>query len=99
MSSTPGPTEVVRQRAEWMRPVDERILETMRDEGNLTPLAVSDFGVTSASHARDRLSELARYGLVDRISRGLYSLTDDGEAFLDEELDAATLTPDDTAEK
>lgn len=78
-----------------MRPVDERILETMRDEGNVTPRALADFDVTSQSHASDRLSELARYGLVERISRGLYRLTDDGEAFLDEELDAADLDPAD----
>lgn len=99
MSFTAKQADVVRQRADWMRPVDERILETMRDEGNLTPRAVSDFEVTSQSHASDRLSELASYGLVERISRGLYRLTDDGEAFLDEDLDAAELEPvDNTSE-
>lgn len=84
---------VVRQRAEWMRPVDERILETMRDEGNLTPRAVAEFDVCSQGHASDRLAELADYGLVERITRGLYRLTDDGRAFLDEELDASELEP------
>lgn len=86
-------TGVVRQRAEWMRPIDERIMETMRDEGNLTPRAVSDFDVTSQSHASDRLASLAKYGLVERISHGLYRLTDDGRAFLDEELNASELDP------
>lgn len=75
-----------------MRPVDERILEAMRDEGNLTPRALDDFDITSQGHASNRLSKLAHYGLVERISRGLYRLTDDGRAFLDEELDASTLT-------
>jgi len=93
MSSTAQSTAVVRKRAEWMRPIDERILETMRDEGNMTPRALDDFGVTSQGHANDRLSELAQYGLAERISRGLYRLTDDGRAFLDEELDASTLEP------
>lgn len=91
MSVTTDGAGVVRDRAEWMRPIDERILETMRDEGNLTPRAVDDFGVTSKSHASDRLRALSKANLVERISRGLYRLTDDGHAFLDEELDAGTL--------
>lgn len=76
-----------------MKPVDEYIMETMRDEGNLTPQALADFDVTVPNYASDRLSVLARYGLVEKISRGLYRLTDDGEAFLDEELDAGELNP------
>jgi len=84
---------VVRKRADWMRPVDERILETMRDEGNLTPQALEDYDITVRNHASNRLSELAKYGLVERISRGLYRLTDTGKAFLDEDLDASTLEP------
>jgi len=90
--------DVVRQRADWMRPVDERIMETMRDEGNLTPQAVENFGVCSRSHASVRLSELAEYGLVDRIAQGLYRLNDDGRAFLDEQLDASKLTPSEDSE-
>jgi len=99
MSSTPQTEGVVRQRADWMRPIDERILETMRDEGNMTPRALDDFGVTSQGHANDRLSELTRHGLVEKISRGLYRLTDDGRAFLDEELDASTLDPVDDVDE
>jgi len=84
----------MRQRAEWMNPVDDEILEVLRDEGNLTPGAVEDFGVTVSDHAGDRLSVLARYGLVERISRGLYRLTDAGAAYLDGRLDAAALEAD-----
>jgi len=93
MSDPEDRTDVVRQRADWMNPIDEIILETMQDEGNLTPLALEDLGVTSKSHGSDRLSLLARYGLVERVSRGLYRLTDEGEAFLAQELDASTLDP------
>jgi len=74
-------------------PSDDRILELLREEGNLTPQAVEDFGGPVAGHASDRLPMLARYGLAERISRGLYRLTDRGEAYLDEELDASTLEP------
>ncbi|WP_092662209.1 helix-turn-helix domain-containing protein [Halorientalis persicus] len=77
-----------------MRPVDEHILETLRDEGNMTPYALEhEFGVTVANYASNRLSKLADYGLVERLGRGLYRLTDDGRAFLDEDLDASTLEP------
>lgn len=96
MSSTVRGGGVARKRAEWMRPADEHIMEVMRDEGNMTPQALEEFDVAAANYARDRLSELARYGLVERLSRGLYRLTGEGEAFLDEELDASELTPGST---
>ncbi|WP_058366949.1 hypothetical protein [Haloparvum sedimenti] len=78
-----------------MQPVDERIMETMRDYGNLTPQALDNLEVTSRSHASVRLSKLRSYGLVGRVAdvEGLYQLTLEGEAFLDEELDAAELEP------
>lgn len=93
MSSTVRRGSVARKRAEWMRPKDEHIMEVMRDEGNMTPQALDDFDVAVANYARDRLSVLAQYGLVEKLSRGLYRLTDDGYAFLNEELDASTLEP------
>lgn len=95
MSAPTDATPVVRQHAEWMRPVDERILETMRDEGNMSPRALDELEVAVANYASDRLSTLAKYGLVDRFVPGLYRLTDEGRAFLDEELDASTLEPSD----
>jgi len=95
MSSTVRGSSVARKRAEWMRPVDEHIMEVMRDEGNMTPQALDEFDVAAANYARDRLSELTRYGLVERLSRGLYRLTDEGRSFLDEELDASDLSRSD----
>ncbi|SFT04295.1 hypothetical protein SAMN04488556_4040 [Halostagnicola kamekurae] len=91
MSSTVPPRSVVRQRAEWMRPVDEKILETMRDEGNMTPSALEQLDVTVANYASNRLSKMANYGLVERVAQGLYRITEEGAAFLDEELDANEL--------
>lgn len=93
MSSTVPPSDVARQRADWMRPKDEHILEIMRDEGNMTPGALEELDVTVANYASNRLSKMARYGLVERVARGLYRITDRGEAFLDEELDASSLEP------
>lgn len=88
---------VARKRAEWLNPVDERILETLEVEGNLTPGALDEvYNVASASHASDRLSLLTEYGLTERIHRGLYRLTEDGQAFLDGDLDTRDLEPTDS---
>ena len=81
----------MRPDVEWMVPSDDPILELLREHGNLTPRAVEDFGGPSMGHCQDRLPELAKYGLVERISRGLYQITDKGEAYLNEELDESAL--------
>ncbi|MBX0346599.1 ArsR family transcriptional regulator [Haloarcula pellucida] len=80
-----------------MDPIDDRILELFREQGNLNPAAIDEFGVTSANHASRRCSVLAKYGLLHRIASGLYTITDEGIAYLDEELDASTLDPVDDA--
>jgi len=81
----------MRQPAEWMTPADDRILELIREYGNLTPKAISDFGGPTRQYTSERCAELADYGLLTRVHHGLYGITDDGEAYLDEELDASTL--------
>ncbi|ADD07174.2 homolog to phage PhiH1 repressor protein (plasmid) [Natrialba magadii ATCC 43099] len=81
----------MRQEAEWMVPSDNKILELIREYGNLTPTAIEDLGGPSAGHARNRCPVLAKYGLLERISRGLYGITAEGEAYLNEELDASEL--------
>lgn len=86
--------EDMRQRGEWMVPSDDAILELVREHGNLTPQAIDELGGPSAQHAGIRCRELAQYGLLRQISRGLYGMTDDGLAYLDEELDASELSPD-----
>jgi len=82
---------VVRQPADWMQPVDDRILEIVREHGNLTPAAIEKFGGPSSSHASRRCKKLAGAGLLHQIVTGLYTITDEGEDYLDEELDAAEL--------
>ena len=81
-----------------MKPIDDQIMETLRDERNLTPMAYDDLGVTAANYAGDRLRDLADYGLVEKWSRGLYRLTDEGHAYLNEELDASSLEKTDSEE-
>lgn len=74
-----------------MVPSDDRILELLDEEGNLTPQAVEDFGGPVAGHASDRLPKLAEYGLVTKLSRGLYRITEAGQAYLAGDLDASEL--------
>ena len=93
MSVATNPADNMRQDADWMVPSDDTILELVREHGNLTPQAIDDLGGPSAGHARNRCPKLADYGLLVMISRGLYNITDDGRAYLDEELDAAELEP------
>nr|WP_049899579.1 PhiH1 repressor [Natrinema altunense] len=93
MSIAPDSSNEMRQEAEWMVPSDDKILELIREYGNLTPTAIEDLGGPSAGHARNRCPVLAEYGLLDRISRGLYGITEAGEAYLTEELDASELEP------
>lgn len=93
MSVVRDTDDVVRQPAEWMQPVDDRILEIFREEGNLTPAAIEKFGGPSADHASRRCKKLAQYGLITQIVTGLYRLTEEGRAYLDEELDASELEP------
>nr|WP_253184585.1 winged helix-turn-helix domain-containing protein [Natrialba sp. SSL1] len=91
MYMAPDTLNEMRQEAEWMVPSDDKILELVREYGNLTPTAIEDLDGPSAGHARNRCPVLAEYGLLDRISRGLYGITEEGEAYLNEELDASEL--------
>jgi len=94
MSHAAKSSAEMRQRADWMAPADDRILELIRDHGNLTPSAIAALGGPVRQYASERCAELAEYGLLVRVHRGLYGLTDAGRAYLDEELDATTLTAD-----
>lgn len=89
-------TSEMRKPADWMVPADDRILELFRDEGNMTPLALSRDGlVKRAPLARDyagtRCRELYRYGMLEWIDKGLYRLSEVGHGYLAESLDASIL--------
>jgi len=98
MTDRPHRNDVPRQAADWMQPLDDRILELFREKGNLNPAAIEKFWITSANQASRRCSELTRYGLLARMAPGLYTITGEGLGYLDEELDASTLEPVDDVE-
>ena len=96
MSTATAPSADMRKRAEWMVPKDDPILETLRDRGNLSPLAISRDGRVPRADvgkqwASDRCRAMWKHGMVVMIDEGLYAISEDGLAYLDEELDASTL--------
>lgn len=76
-------------------PIDDRILEALATSGMILSPSVIAINIDkSRSQVNRRLAVLVEYGLVTRVQRGYYELTADGQAYLDGQLDASTLTPD-----
>ena len=90
----------VRKPAEWMIAADDRILEIVRVEGNMTPIALSRDGLVGRvdigrKWASNRCNDLTKYGLLKRVGKGLYGITDLGHGYLEAEIDASELEPRD----
>ena len=75
----------MRGRADWMMFVDDPILEIVRDLRASSPAEVAEEVDYSREHVNRRMQKL------ERPSRGLYRITDNAEAYLDENLDANKL--------
>jgi len=86
----------MRQPGEWMQlPSDERILEILHSSGIVLSPAVIDKNLNiSREHISRRLSVLVDYGLVIRVERGYYEISDLGVEYLEGTLDADALEPD-----
>lgn len=89
-----------RPRVDWMTRADDAILEFLLNEGN-EPLVANPSTVEAnidykISHVRRRLRALQEGGLVDYYDedRGLYQITDLGQAYLTGELNAEELKKD-----
>jgi len=83
--------EMRRQRADWMNPVDDQIMEILKESGAGTPNSLAQELERNNDYLGRRCRELTSYGLLERPSRGLYVLTDLGEKYLDGDLDASEL--------
>jgi len=86
----------MRLMGDWMVGADDRILEFLREEGPSTPTKMYEDGRVrfSRPYINVRCQELAKYGLVNNLGNGVYVITEEGEQYLDEELDTATIEPD-----
>jgi hypothetical protein len=80
--------------ADWMDPVDRRILEFMHSEDAFEPTGIEEEGICPARYAAYRCRELTKYGLLDRLMPGVYEVTDAGERYLADDLDPSDLEPD-----
>jgi len=81
----------MRLSGSWQSVWDDRILEWMREnDGTGTPKEVHDSGLVRVSRTQvgRRMKKLAEHGLLKHVGNGAYVITDEGEAYLDEEYDA-----------
>ena len=83
----------MRQRAEWMVPADDAILEYVRDAGEVPPVVIGRNVDIHSKYAGKRARTLAKAGLLNRSDDGYYSLSEQGAGYLDEEFDATEIEP------
>ena len=80
----------MRKSGTWMTIWDDRSLEVIRSEGAkpVGELADEDDLRISHSSVSRRCQTLAEHGLLAPLGNGVYTITDEGEAYLDEAYDA-----------
>jgi Mn-dependent DtxR family transcriptional regulator len=62
-------------------------------------IADDDLIRVSQPHVSNRCAKLADHGLVSPLGNGVYAITDRGERYLDEELDAGDLVEETDSEE
>jgi len=72
---------------------DDRLLEIIRDSGSGNPseLAENEYIRVTRSQVGRRLRKLADHGLLKALGNGVYIITEEGEQYLDGEIDADEL--------
>jgi len=80
----------MRRSAEWMVLCDERILEFLSEHDSGTPTEMKESGYVrwSRPYISQRAKKLAEEGLIQHLGNGVHIITDEGEAYLEEEYDA-----------
>lgn len=81
---------LMRHSGAWMTIWDDRILEVIREEGSGTPKQLDESGYLhiSKSQISRRCRKLGDKGFLQPLGNGVYTITEKGEAYLDEEYDA-----------
>ena len=80
----------MRRSASWQSVWDDRILEWIRENdgtGTAAQMKKSEIIRCSRSTITRRLNKLADEGLLRDVGNGVYLMTDEAEAYLDEEYD------------
>jgi len=82
----------MRRAGKWMSVWDDRILEYLKESENesasVGDLADSKLIRVSNSHISERCAILAENGLLLALGNGVYSITEEGKAYLKGEYDA-----------
>lgn len=81
----------MRQRAEWMVPADDAILEYIRDAGEVPPAVIARNISFHSNYVGQRCRTLTDHDLLSRLDDGYYAITDRGFQYLNEDLDADQL--------
>lgn len=81
----------MRERADWMVPVDDAILEYVRDAGEVPPAVIGRNIDTHRNYAGERCRILTEHGLLDAVGDGYYALTKLGHRYLNEDLPSGAL--------
>lgn len=76
---------------------DDRILEYIRENGSGGAKEMAESGDIrfSRPHITKRCKKLVNYGLLQHLGNGIYVITEEGEKYLDGELDTADLENED----
>lgn len=76
----------IRHPAEWMTPMDDQILELFHSADLVLTPAIIAYNIDySRGEVNRRLTALQEHGFVERVERGKYRVTADGEAYLEGE--------------
>lgn len=87
----------MRYSGRWMSIVDDRVLEFLAENETGTPTQMKREGKIryTPEHVARRCRELDDKGLIVNLGNSVYSITEEGEAYLQGELDTDELEADD----
>lgn len=86
-----------RKRGEWQTPLDDEILELLASsELVLSPSIIAYNLDRSREGVASRIAILTDVGLVERVERGKYRITETGKEYLQGGIDASELDPEDS---
>lgn len=79
----------MRHSGDWMSLADDRILEFISEHGSGSPEKMRKEGPIhySRPHIHNRCKKLTEKGLLNELGNGVYTITEDGEAYLEGRLD------------
>jgi ArsR family transcriptional regulator, cadmium/lead-responsive transcriptional repressor len=83
------------ERPDWMEPIDDEILERLRDGEVFMPKQIAEGIDARSPRVAYRCRELSTYGLVTTLATGMYDLSEQGRRYLENELDPNQLDPED----